>query len=113
MLATDYNWNYKTQSSNSACLSMNSRRCKWSRGKALGGTSVVNYMVYNRGFPQDYDLWAKLGNPGWSFKDVLPYFLKAENINIPALSGAKHFGKGGPINVGKCTSIAFKHQPQK
>lgn len=49
------------------------------RGKTLGGTSMINGMVYLRGDPEDYDEWLSLGNSGWAWQDVLPYFLKSEN----------------------------------
>ena len=67
------------------------------RGKTLGGSSSINGMVYIRGHRGDYDDWAALGNAGWSFDDVLPYFKKAENNeNLP--DDPLH-GSGGPLNV--------------
>ena len=66
------------------------------RGKVLGGSSSVNGMLYVRGHKWDYDHWAELGNEGWSFKDVLPYFKKSENNEV--FSDDLH-GQGGPLNV--------------
>ena len=66
------------------------------RGKALGGSSAINAMVYIRGHRSDYDGWAALGNPGWAYDDVLPYFKKSENNEI--VHDAFH-GTGGPLNV--------------
>ena len=66
------------------------------RGKVLGGSSSINAMVYARGHRSDYDYWAALGNPGWSFDEVLPYFKRAEHNE----RGADAFhGEGGPLNV--------------
>ncbi len=58
---------------------------RWPRGKVLGGTSQLNYMLYIRGHHHDYDTWAANGCEGWSYKDVLPYFKKSENIEIDHL----------------------------
>jgi choline dehydrogenase-like flavoprotein len=66
------------------------------RGKALGGSSAINAMVYIRGHRSDYDGWAALGNQGWAYDDVLPYFRKAENNE--SISDNYH-GIGGPLNV--------------
>jgi choline dehydrogenase-like flavoprotein len=68
------------------------------RGKGLGGSSAINAMVYIRGHRADYDQWASLGNAGWSFADVLPYFKRAENNSD--FDGEYH-GKGGPLAVNK------------
>ena len=58
---------------------MEDGRCLWPRGKVLGGTSMVNTMLYVRGAKKDYDIWKQQGNPGWSYENVLPYFLKSED----------------------------------
>ena len=66
------------------------------RGRVLGGSSSINAMVYVRGQAEDFDVWAQLGNRGWSYEDVLPYFKKAEHRE----TGADDFrGTGGPLNV--------------
>ncbi|HEY4818756.1 MAG TPA: GMC family oxidoreductase N-terminal domain-containing protein, partial [Candidatus Acidoferrum sp.] len=66
------------------------------RGKGLGGSSAINAMVYIRGHRRDYDEWAALGNTGWSYADVLPYFKRSEDNS--ELDGEYH-GKGGPLRV--------------
>ena len=73
----------------------------WPRGRTLGGSSSINAMCYIRGHAWDYDHWASLGNDGWSYQDVLPYFRKMENFEaIDQLPGARQFhGSGGPLNV--------------
>jgi choline dehydrogenase-like flavoprotein len=68
------------------------------RGKGLGGSSAINAMVYIRGHRADYDQWASLGNSGWSWSDVLPYFKRAEDN--ADFDGEFH-GKGGPLAVSK------------
>jgi len=68
------------------------------RGKGLGGSSAINAMVYIRGHRADYDQWAALGNTGWSFADVLPYFKRAENN---ADFDGEYHGTSGPLHVSK------------
>src|ERR1700736_1682331 len=71
------------------------------RGKALGGSSAINAMVYIRGHRSDYDQWASLGNAGWAFSDVLPFFKRAEDN---ADFDGEYHGKGGPLAVNKLRS---------
>lgn len=73
----------------------------WPRGRTLGGSSSINAMCYIRGNAWDYDHWASLGNEGWSYQDVLPYFRKMENFEpLGQLPGAAQYhGGGGPLNV--------------
>lgn len=61
--------------------------CHFPAGHVLGGSSVINWMMYVRGNRRDYDNWAALGNPGWAYKDVLPFFKKAESYHGPNISG--------------------------
>src|SRR5262249_38121927 len=70
-----YNWHYETVPQKHC----NDRRMYWPRGKTLGGSSSINAMLYVRGTAWDYDHWRQLGNEGWSYNDVLPFFKKAEN----------------------------------
>jgi choline dehydrogenase len=87
------NWAYKTQPE--PCL--DKRRVDLPRGKVLGGCSAINGMVYVRGQAADYDRWAQLGNRGWSYQDVLPYFKRSEDHE----NGVNAFhGVGGPLWVG-------------
>ena len=66
------------------------------RGRVLGGTSAINGLLYVRGQAEDFNVWRQLGNPGWSFRDVLPYFKRAENQS----RGADDLhGAGGPLSV--------------
>ncbi|MEJ8855615.1 GMC family oxidoreductase N-terminal domain-containing protein [Variovorax robiniae] len=76
---------------------LNGRKGFQPRGKTLGGSSSVNAMVYCRGHRWDYDHWASLGNPGWDYASVLPYFKRAENSEC--IGGNEYRGVGGPLNV--------------
>ncbi|XP_039961794.1 glucose dehydrogenase [FAD, quinone]-like [Bactrocera neohumeralis] len=96
---TEINWGYRTQPSDKYCLAMNNRRCNWPRGKVMGGSSVLNYMMYTRGNRRDYDRWAALGNEGWSYREVLPYFRKYEGSEIPNAE-RDYVGRQGPVKIG-------------
>ena len=85
-------WAYETEEQSH----LNNRRLYWPRGKVLGGSSSINAMIYMRGNRRDYDHWNELGNEGWSYVDVLPYFKKAENAELGA---SAYHGTGGPLNV--------------
>ncbi|XP_055541000.1 glucose dehydrogenase [FAD, quinone]-like [Wyeomyia smithii] len=84
MQSTSYNWGYLAERQNYSCWGMEDQRCAMPRGKGLGGSTLINYMMYVRGNRKDFDKWADLGNPGWSYKDVLPFFKKSEKsyLNI-------------------------------
>ncbi|MCE7986935.1 MAG: choline dehydrogenase [Caldilinea sp. CFX5] len=85
-------WNYETE----AEPANHNRRQYWPRGKMLGGSSSLNAMMYVRGHAWDFDHWQALGNEGWGYADVLPYFRKAENA-VDDPSG--ELGVGGPLQV--------------
>ena len=86
------NWAFRTEPQ----PGLGGRRGYQPRGKVLGGSSAINAMVYVRGHRTDFDRWARLGNPGWGYADVLPYFLKAEDNER---LGAPFHGRGGPLAV--------------
>ncbi|MDM0113689.1 choline dehydrogenase [Variovorax sp. J22R133] len=88
-----FNWAFKTLPNKG----MNGRIGYQPRGKALGGSSSINGMMYIRGDRSDYDRWAAMGNEGWSYADVLPYFRKSENNEFWGAS--QYHGAGGPLNV--------------
>ncbi|MDE1949599.1 MAG: GMC family oxidoreductase N-terminal domain-containing protein, partial [Burkholderiales bacterium] len=86
------NWRFETDPD----PNMNGRRIYWPRGKTLGGSSSINGLIYIRGQREDYDHWAALGNEGWSFDEVLPFFRKSERNQ----RGADAFhGGDGPLAV--------------
>ena len=80
---------------------LNGRRGYQPRGKCLGGSSAINAMIYIRGHKSDYDHWAALGNDGWSYQDLLPYFKKSENN--AAIADEFH-GNDGPLHVSNLQS---------
>ena len=84
------NWNYSAQGPEN-------RAIHWPRGKTLGGSSSINGMLYVRGNPADFDGWAQMGNRGWSFDDVLPYFRKSEDYKQG--TDPDYRGKNGPLKV--------------
>ncbi len=85
-------WSYKTEPD----PGLNGRAIDWPRGKTLGGSSSINGLLYIRGQRQDYDHWRQLGNAGWSFEDILPYFMKSEDQQ----NGADAFhGTGNELAV--------------
>ena len=85
-------WCYKTEPD----PGLNGRAIDWPRGKTLGGSSSINGLLYVRGQREDYDPWRQLGNAGWSYDDVLPYFIRSEDNQ----NGADDFhGKGGGLAV--------------
>ncbi|MEL6784577.1 MAG: GMC family oxidoreductase N-terminal domain-containing protein [Pseudomonadota bacterium] len=86
------NWAYKPKAS----PGLNGRGGYQPRGKALGGSSAINAMLYVRGHRGDYDEWRDLGNPGWGFDDVLPYFKRSEGNER---GGDDLHGAHGPLNV--------------
>ena len=92
MWSKKYNWCFETDPD----PNMNGRRIYWPRGKTLGGSSSINGLIYIRGQREDYDHWAELGNEGWGYADVLPYFVKSERNQ----RGASAFhGGDGPLSV--------------
>src|SRR5512138_3860718 len=86
------NWNYYTEPEKELL----GRRLYWPRGRVLGGSSSINAMCYIRGQPQDYDDWARRGATGWTYADVLPYFLRSERQQHGA---SRYHGADGPLFV--------------
>ncbi|MBD2534209.1 GMC family oxidoreductase N-terminal domain-containing protein [Nostoc flagelliforme FACHB-838] len=92
LLGSEVDWAYFSQPE----PYLNNRKIFCPRGKVLGGSSSINIMIYLRGNSHDYDHWQSLGNPGWSYQDVLPYFKKSERSS----RGASEFhGVDGELSV--------------
>lgn len=86
------NWGYATVPQ----PGLGGRSIDIARGKVLGGCSAVNAMVYIRGNRRDFDTWAELGNHGWAYADVLPYFKKSETYHGPV---SYYHGDNGPMSI--------------
>ena len=89
---TKLDWDYVTTPQEHC----DSRVIKMPRGKVYGGSSSINAMIYQRGSPSDYDGWARLGNAGWTWAEVLPYFMKSEHQERGA---SAHHQVGGMLNI--------------
>jgi choline dehydrogenase len=85
-------WAYYTEPE----AQLGDRNLYWPRGKVLGGSSSLNAMIYIRGHRYDYDHWRDLGNDGWGYTDILPYFKKSEDQERGA---SEYHGAGGPLHV--------------
>ena len=91
-----HNWGYLTEPE----PHLDGRRMYWPRGKALGGSSAINGMLYVRGHPRDFEHWRQLGNPGWGWDDVLPLFKKSERNQRgegPTRGGAGELAVSDPV----------------
>jgi choline dehydrogenase-like flavoprotein len=91
-MGSQYDWNYQTQPE----PQLNNRQMPWPRGKMFGGSSSMSSMVYLRGNRLDYDHWSYLGNEGWAYADVLPYFKKSETN---AVFHDQFHGGSGPLPI--------------
>lgn len=102
MFNPKYNWCFYTEPD----PGMNNRKIYWPRGKVLGGSSAINGLIFVRGQPQDYDNWAQLGNRGWGWNDVLPYFIRSERNQRGASSLHGATGELGISDVGEPHELA-------
>ncbi len=97
-----HDWAFRTEPQ----VGVTERRMFWPRGRVLGGSSSLNAMIYIRGHRSNYDEWRDLGNSGWGYADVLPYFKRSENwCGEPS----PYHGSGGPLDVrhtGSCAPAA-------
>jgi choline dehydrogenase len=97
-LKSFYDWDFETEPE----PWLGRRRAYLPRGRVVGGSSAINTMLYIRGNRADYDHWAELGATGWSYDDVLPYFLKSEDNER---GGDAFHGTGGPLRVSDARSV--------
>ncbi|GBP60115.1 Glucose dehydrogenase [Eumeta japonica] len=118
----EVDWMYRTQPQEDVCIDQGDQGCMWPRGKMLGGTSVLNGMMYHRGHKADYDDWVRLYNAtGWSWDEVRPFFDKSEdNKQMGTVVSEKDHGAGGQglkrYLMSKPSYLyiffQFKHQPK-
>jgi len=94
-------WTFRAHS-NRTCFGASGRQCYLPRGKGLGGSSGINFMLYVRGVKEDYEEWNNLAGPGWSYREVLPYFKKTEgntNDSLVAYQDGKYHSAKGPLKI--------------
>lgn len=100
LLGSALDWQYPTVTNNISCLAYSDKQCRFSRGKCLGGSTSINFMMYVRGNHRDYD---ELGIEGWAWKDLKPYFLKYEGLQdlnkLPRTSIPYH-NTSGTMKIG-------------
>ncbi|KAK0726371.1 hypothetical protein B0T21DRAFT_385647 [Apiosordaria backusii] len=115
-LGGPYDWHFKTTPQ----PGLGGRTLPWNRGKILGGSSALNYMTWNRGSKEDYDAWEELGNAGWGWDSLLPYFKKSERFHPPPPEFKDNhqasynkpnsiLGEDGPINVSYTRDFSPSH----
>ena len=87
----------QTKPSKSYCLGMNNNSCVWPYGKVMGGSSVLNYMIWTRGNKNDYNSWG-FQNTGWTYDSITKYFQKVENSHVPD-ADVDFAGSSGPVDI--------------
>ena len=100
LLGSEIDWQYKTVPNNVSCLSSQGKQCRFSRGKCLGGSTSINYMLHTRGNRRDFD---QIPVPGWTWDDMQPYFLKYEgldDIDLLPPSSKPYHNTTGTMRVG-------------
>lgn len=102
LFKTEADWAYFAKSNSSCKLAGPDRGCYMASGKMLGGSSSINFMLFVRGPPPNYNDWASLGCPGWSYDDVLPYFKKFEgnqNQSLVDYDNGEYHSATGPVQI--------------
>ncbi|XP_014774772.1 L-sorbose 1-dehydrogenase isoform X1 [Octopus bimaculoides] len=104
LFRSSYDWQYFTEPQKQSCQALNEKRSYWASGKTLGGSSSINFMIYERGNHYNYDEWAARGCEGWSYDEVLPYFMKSEGNKIEELENSVYHNTDGPLIITKAGS---------
>ncbi|XP_053676056.1 glucose dehydrogenase [FAD, quinone]-like [Anopheles nili] len=102
LASTSYNFGYETEKQRHGCLGLRGGRCSWAHGRGVGGSSIINNVIFTRGNRRDYDGWAKAGNTGWGWNDVLPLYKRLETANIRDFGDNGFHGTDGPLSVEDC-----------
>jgi len=94
-------YSYDVEPEKFACHGSKNKLCKWAKGKALGGSSTLNALLYVMGNDEDYNEWSRMGNEGWSYDEVLPYFKKSQSCGHGHSDEwrSKYCGHDGPLNI--------------
>lgn len=99
LVKSTYDWGYISEKTPGSCLISENDRCPYHDGRALGGSSTTNYMLFTRGNRRDFDEWEAAGNEGWGYEGVLPYFKKLESANIGEGFDPEYRGSTGEMVV--------------
>lgn len=102
LASTNYNFGYQTEVQKYGCQGLRNKRCSWAHGRGIGGSSIINNVIYTRGSKKEYDSWAKAGNTGWGWDDMLPYFKKLEKSNIHDFDRNGFHGHTGRLSIEDC-----------
>ncbi|KAI3322688.1 GMC oxidoreductase [Xylariaceae sp. AK1471] len=114
-LGSKYDWQFETVPQ----PGLGGRILAWPRGKVLGGSSALNLMTWNRGCREDYDAWRNLGNEGWGWDDLLPFFKKCEKFHLPdektRIVNREYYdhqaiGTNGPVSASYIKQYSATHQ---
>lgn len=96
---TDYNWHYLMERQEGVCEGMTDGKCHWPRGRGVGGTSIINYMIYTRGNRQDFLDLEAAGNYGWGPNETLYYYMKSEDAQLAAHPNSPYHNRDGYLKV--------------
>ncbi len=95
---TEWDWCLKSEPQTESCLGLLNNSSLWPRGKCLGGSSCLNYMAWVRGNRKDFEKWVELGAKGWSYDELLPYFMRCERCRFPT-SPENSRGTEGSVSI--------------
>ncbi|GAB1863169.1 Glucose dehydrogenase [acceptor] [Camponotus japonicus] len=101
LIDSPVDYSYDVEPEKFACHGSKNKLCKWAKGKALGGSSTLNALLYVMGNDEDYNEWSRMGNEGWSYDEVLPYFKKSQSCGHGHSDEwrSKYCGHDGPLNI--------------